>query len=432
MKVLTIVNDLGRGGTQRVAVDVALCYHTHGHESAVLTRKGSGPREQDLIDAGITVFNAQEESTAPDTSWNTQARDWMPDVIHFHRVGHHDPIENTLIEFLKDNRGDQVKVIEHSHFGRCDRSPGRELIDAHIQISKFCLWRWSKWARWLPNKPLGVFIPHMVHTDAFAAADPQSAAQLRDEHNIPQDAFVYGFLAQPHRAKWSPVLFNSFKAVAQRDPSVYLMIAGISEESKSLFADFPQDIKSRIIVLPFINGDQALRAVYSAMDTFVHTTRIGETFGFILTESMCCDTPVATMENPTRDNAQAEVVGHKRGGLVAANPAALVQAMEMLRDDPALRDHCKREGRQFVIDTFNKERVSAMLIKLLEHVHESKNKSELASRINADPALVTHISKSDLTEASNGHLGSYTLKDRITQCVVLNPIFQWFWQRRKK
>ena len=132
MKVLTIVTNLGRGGTQRVAVDVALCYKHHNHDSAVLTQSGSGPRIEDLANADITLFLAENKSDSLDTPCNIKARDWKPDVIHLHRNGRYDQSENELILFLKNGRGSEVKVIEHSHFGRCDRTKDRRLIDPHI------------------------------------------------------------------------------------------------------------------------------------------------------------------------------------------------------------------------------------------------------------------------------------------------------------
>ncbi|MFK7759602.1 MAG: glycosyltransferase family 4 protein [Phycisphaerales bacterium] len=440
MKVLTIVNDLGPGGTQRVAVDVTLCYQRHGHQCAVLTYNGSGPRLQELDDAGIQTFIAKHKRNSnPNTTWNTAARDWNPDIIHFHRSGKPTPDENALIRFLKDpphqqapaSNPDQTKpirVIEHSHFGRCDRTKDRHLIDAHIQISKWCLWRWRTWAKGLKPQPVGAYIPHMVNADKFTVQSNEQAAQLRENHSIPQDAFLYGFIAQPNYAKWSPNLFNSFKAVAQSDSNTYLMIAGISDKSKELYARFPDEIKSRIIVLPFIKDQQDISTAYTAMDAFVHATRIGETFGFILTESMCCNTPVLTMETPERDNAQAEIVGHKRGGLVAANQKELVRAMLKIKEDKELYAHCKAHGREHVINEFNQERISNMLIRFLDHVYSSTNREDLRTKLAADPLLITSISKFELDEASLGRMGSHTLKQRILQTVVLTPTFQRVWR----
>jgi len=429
MKILTIVSDLGHGGTQRAAVDVALCYKNHGHDSAVLTRNGSGPRSKTLLNAGIQLFTAQKSSTNPNTPWNTQAKNWHPDIIHIHRSGHQNQADNALLQFLKNTSTDnKPKIIEHSHFGRYDNSLNQTqpLIDAHIQISKWCLWRWKKWTRHLPQKPIGIYIPHMVNANTFTPAETKHTDQLREQHNIPQNTFVFGFLAQPHPSKRSPTLFNAFKTVAQQDPTVHLMVAGLGETCKPYFKNFPEHIKSRITILPFIQGDNELRTVYSTMDTFVHSTRIGETFGFILSESMACQTPVVTMENPTRDNAQSEMVGHKRGGLVAANPKALVQAMTLIKNNPKLHQHCKIQGRKHVVEHFNKNRVSQMLIALLNHVHQSTNKTDLAQRINQDPLLQSTITTKDLHNAAQGRIGSHSIPQRLTQFAIHTPTVQQF------
>ena len=137
------------------------------------------------------------------------------------------------------------------------------------------------------------------------------------------------------------------------------------------------------------------------------------------------------MENPTRDNAQPDIVGHKRGGVVAANPKALITAMTMLKDDPELLEHCQTHGRQHVIDTFNKQRVSKMLIALLEHVHNSTSPQNLASKINQDPLLITQITDTQIEQAGGGRVGSYTLSQRIIQNAVLRPLFQTVYQRFK-
>ena len=427
MKVLTIVSDLGRGGTQRVAVDVAICYKQHGHDSAVLTRRGSGPRAVDLEAAGVQVFAALNKSQSPDTPWNQQAQDWAPDVIHFHRIGLANHTENNLIRYLKGNRGSEVRVIEHSHFGRCDRSDDHTLIDVHIQISKWCLWRWQKWARGLKDKPIGVYIPHMVNASKFTPANPEHTTALREQHQIPRDAFVYGYLAQSLRPKWAPVLFNAFNAIALRNSNAYLLIAGIDEYSKSHYKDFPESTRSKIIELPFVKGDEALRTVYSAMDTFVLATNIGETFGLVLAESMCCNTPVVAMANPTRGNGQAEVVGQRRGGLIAANPKSLVKAMQIIKDDNDLRQHCAKEGREFVLEEYNSNKINSQLINLLQIVHQSPSRDALRSMLENDPAIVSSITHQELKDAWGGMVGEFTPKQRFVQHLVLSPRLQAIW-----
>lgn len=414
MRVLTVVDDLGPGGTQRIAVQTACYYKEHNIESAVLTRKGSGPRIDQLNESNIQAFLQDDQA----------ALEWNPDIIQAHRTGH---TNKPYAQLLKKLRSNGAKVIEHSHFGRCDRTNDRFLIDAHIQISRWCDWVWRQWSRGLDPSPIGVHIPHMVDASRFARACDAEIKEFRTQHNFPTDAFVYGYLAQGHHAKWSTTLFNSFKTVAETDQNAYLMIAGIQEISKAHYADFPDNIKSRIIELPFIHGDQQLSLVYSAMDAFVLATDIGETFGLVLAEAMCCNTPAITLANPARGNGQCEVVGHKRGGLIAANPPAVAQAMQMIKYDQALHASCSAKGREFVVNHLDPDLIGTKLITLLTIVHQSTGREQLRAALQAEPSLITSTTTQELHEAWGGMIGAIPLRKRLIQRLVLSPVLQTVW-----
>ncbi|MFK7759603.1 MAG: glycosyltransferase family 4 protein [Phycisphaerales bacterium] len=427
MRILSIVQDLGPGGTQRVAADVAAAYKELGYESAVLTTRGTGPRAQALLDAGVEVFAASQELKETDTPWNNAARQWKPDIIHFHRTGHAEKAQGQLIRFLNTESPTRIPVIEHSHFGRVDRSPDAELIDVHIQITRWCFWRWRQWGRGVKPEPIGVYIPHMIDSNRFTPATDEDSKTFRSSNNIPENAFVFGYLAQPHPFKWSPHLFNAFKEVAQKHDHAYLMIAGIGDNSKKHFEHFPQHIKSRIIILPFIHGDEGLRQAYSAMDTFVLATEIGETFGLVLAEAMCCHTPAITLATPTRGNGQTEVVGHERGGLIAANPKSIAIAMDRIMTDHTLRAHCAAAGRAHIQSAYNKQHITAQLNELVIAVHESNTRQDLLSRITQSKPLISKVTKRDLHESWGGMIGSFSLKQKITQKLVFSPLLQILW-----
>lgn len=414
MRVLTVVDDLGPGGTQRIAVHTACHYKQHNIESAVLTRKSDGPRIEQLNQAGVECFIHDPDA----------ALAWNPDIVQAHRTGH---TNKPYAELLRKLRSSGAKVIEHSHFGRCDRTKDRFLIDVHIQISRWCDWKWRQWSRGLDPKPLGVHIPHMVNASRFTRASDEAINTFRTKYNIPTDAFIYGYLAQGHHAKWSSTLFNSFRTVAESDPTSCLMIAGIQEVSKAYYADFPDDIKSRIIELPFIHGDEQLALAYSAMDTFVLATDIGETFGLVLAEAMCCNTPAVTLANPTHGNGQSEVVGHKRGGLIAANPQAVALAMQMIKDDKQLHQACAVQGREYVVSHYDPELIGSKLITLLSIVHTTNNRDELKAALDLEPALINSTSTQELHKAWGGMIGNFTLKQRLVQRLVLSPVFQTLW-----
>jgi glycosyltransferase involved in cell wall biosynthesis len=430
MRVLTIVDDLGRGGTQRVAVETACFYQNAGFINAILTRKGSGLRASDAQAQGIELFIADDPATAHTSDAARAARDWKPDLIVAHRQGLPDQDYGNLLRAVGAGQPNGPRVLEHSHFGRPDHTQDRLLFDAHIQISRWCHWKWTRWTSKIKPRPIGVCVPHMVDLSRFSPATKEETDAFRNEHNIPLDAFLYGYVAQKHPGKWSANLFNSFKAQAEKDPNTRLVIAGIGEYDKRLFMDFPANIKDRIIVIPFINGDEALQTAYSAMDTFVLATDIGETFGLVAAEAMSCGTPVVTMANPQKGSGQCEVVGHESGGLIAASPAAVPIAMQRIREDHDLRAKCAANARQRVIDRYNPETIGAKLIQVLKIVRSAPDRNSIREALASDASIITSTNVTELHQDWGGMIGEFTFKQRLTQLLILNPTFQRYWVNR--
>lgn len=431
MRVLTIVDDLGRGGTQRVAVQTAAHYQGAGLTNAILTRKGAGPREDEAREHGIELFLGEGADHAPSSNATALARQWGADVIVAHRTGLPNPSYGALLRALGAGGRDGPGVIEHSHFGRWDCSEDRELFDVHIHVSRWCLWKWTRWTRWSRPRPIGVCVPHMVDAERFRASTREETDAFRDAHGIPRDAFLYGYLAQKHPGKWSAAMFDGFRAQAQEDPKARLVIGGIGEDRKRLYTSFPDDVKERIHVIGFINGDEALRAAYSAMDTFMLVTDIGETFGLVAAEAMACGTPVVTMANPTKGSGQCEVVGHEVGGLIAAGPGSVSEAMRRIRVDHALRARCAENGRRRVESLYDPATIGAALVEVLRAVHGAKDRASIREALGGHRAIVTRADWSGLMEEWGGMIGSISKKELAVQRLVLNPLVQRLWIARQ-
>lgn len=431
MRVLTIVDDLGRGGTQRVAVQTSSYYQRAGLTTAILTRKGSGPREDEARSAGIELFIGEGADQAPTSRATRDAREWKPDIIIAHRTGLPNPSYGDLLRALGAGKKDGPRVIEHTHFGRWDYSEDRHLFDVHLHVSRWCHWKWTRWTRFTRPKPVGVCVPHMVDSDRFHPASPDEAGAFRDQHNIPRDAFLYGYLAQKHPGKWSPVMFNGFRAQAEQDPKAHLVIGGIGEDRTHLFESFPEDIRNRIHVIGFINGDDAMRAAYSAMDCFVLVTGIGETFGLVAAEAMSCATPVVTMANPTKGSGQCEVVGHEIGGLIAAGPGHVSEAMRRIRVDHELRARCAELGRERVRTMYHPDTIGKALVDVIESVHNAPDRASMRRALDSKDGVITRADLDGLMKSWGGMIGSFTPKQRLIQSLILNPLVQRLWIKRQ-
>jgi glycosyltransferase involved in cell wall biosynthesis len=429
MRILTIVNQLTPGGTERVAQNCAIAYAQAGHDSAVLAYSEGGPRVEPLRQAGVTVFVGGPDADGTRAAV-AQARDWNADVAHVHRPGGTDSL-GALLRSLEVS-GRRLPIVETSHFARADYSRDHALVDVHIQISRWCMWQWQRWSMGQRPRPLGVLIPHMVRPDAFFRAPADDAARFRADHGIPADTIVLGRLGQSFDLSFPPALFDAFGRAAARDRRLHLVLVGAPDSVKPRIDSLPPDVAGRITRVAFLHGDESLRACYSALDAFLHVTAIGETFGLVLCESMLCEVPVITLATPTKGNSQAEVVGHNRGGLVAADVPSVVMAIELLARDPALARRLGRQGAQWVRRELDPQRITARLLTVLELAARGLPRPDLAAALARHADIPTRVAGSEIASLLRNMIGRVRLRDRIVMQTVANPLLYRVYDRLRR
>ena len=73
------------------------------------------------------------------------------------------------------------------------------------------------------------------------------------------------------------------------------------------------------------------------INIFLHISKIGESFGYVIAESLLCETPVVTLNTPWADNSQSELVGNRKGGFTIFQKKNFIKAVQMLINDEKLR-----------------------------------------------------------------------------------------------
>ena len=94
------------------------------------------------------------------------------------------------------------------------------------------------------------------------------------------------------------MVFDAFERFAPAHPDAVLVVIGLPEMYRARIAALPEAIRARVLDRPFVHGDAALRESYSALDCFLHAKQIGESFGYVLIESMLCECPVISLSTP--------------------------------------------------------------------------------------------------------------------------------------
>jgi glycosyltransferase involved in cell wall biosynthesis len=311
LKILTVVYNLDKGGTQRAAQVFAEAYKELRHDSRVLSLYGVGVRYDEIKDK-IKVWNGASHNNL------TEIKNWEPNVIHIHSHGPKDQDINALLSSVEN-----VKIIETNVFST--PSIWADKVDVSLQL--------SHWANWLfklrgGGKFKSAIVPYAVKCHSFQKARADRVEVFRKEQKIPKDAFVIGRVGQSFAGKWSPMLLSVFNDLASKEERLYLLLINAPNNILSLMDESPY--KNRIRYVSKVIGDENLSTVYSSMNVMLLIAEQGESFGMVLAESILCETPVVTLSTPWADNSQGEVVKHLAGGYVANTERGIKESILML------------------------------------------------------------------------------------------------------
>lgn len=417
MRILSIAPDLARGGMQRAVETFTLCYERSGHRVAVLGWRAGGPRAETLRRHGIPVFVG-----GPDLADALSAAEGFdPDVIHIHRVGVANPVETAILRRLRGAA--HRRVIETNVFGRVDRSEGADLIDVHMLLSDWCLWRWRRWLG-SDTQRIGVVVPNPVDANSFGPAPAERVLAFRAKLGIPADVFVCGRIGQPDPVKWHRATFAAFERMARLDPTARLVLIGLPRAMRVHVENAPFEIRRRVVEAPCSDNDTELVDAYSSFDCFLHAAAIGESFGYVLAEAMLCECPVVTASTPQADNSQLEVVTHLAGGIVAASPGMLPAALTRLRNDPELRMRLKPHLRRHVVSRFDAETVSARALEVATIALATPDRMALRDRIRRTPHMRSQVAFREIRRLLGNTFGRPRKIDLLMMHLRHSPFVQ--------
>lgn len=328
MTIVSFLNGLSLGGTEKAACRWAWGLRERGHRVVVLTLK-DGPRRAELEQRG--VFTHMVDATAQAVA--EAVRETAPDVIHAHAPGH--PHEGDVL-----GQGlallPRIPVVQTNIFGHLQNPKEDVWTDFRLFIS------WTSCvqaARRAFRRRDGNFFRRasvaVYPVDPVELPPPAAIGAFRKQLGVTDDEVLFGRLSRPEPNKWTNLALDAFRLALRRARGIKLLL----REPPALIVEQLRAAPDarHFLILPATADADELSLTTAALDVVLHTSLIGESFGYGIAEPMNLGKPVITHSVPWQDQAQIELVRHGECGFVASTPATMAEAILNLTNDASLR-----------------------------------------------------------------------------------------------
>lgn len=296
------------------------------------------------------------------------------DVLHFHNIS---LIGGPGILSVRA-AGRPLRVMTaHEFWLVCERSVlwknGRETCETpecvacSLQARRPPQW-WRKWSDW--QQELEAL--HLLLTPSASSARIHAERGLRRAMGVlpyflgpdwqsleakPEGRPYFLFAGRLVAEKGVARLLEAMRAIPEAD----LRVAGAGAHEAELRAK--AEGMGNVRFLGRL-GEAALREEYAGALATVVPSEMVETFGYVALESMAVGTPVVVRDL----GALPELVAQSGGGLVYGDAAGLVEALQRLLKDGALREELGRQARAAVREYWNEEAHVERYLELLRGV----------------------------------------------------------------
>ncbi len=364
VRIFHIIPTLGRGGAERQLVNLVCNMDRARYEHIVCYLQPPDDFAAEMAQAGLTVIGLNVRQKRP---WLTAPAKLLPHL----RTHRPDIIQTWLFEADVSARlthllGNTIPIINTLHLTSYEPET--------IRAANWPAWKMSglRWIDKLTTKlarPTFTACSYTVKASAqrylsidddrirviYNSIDPETLRcapgaprRLREELQLPADAFVYLNVGRLAAQKGQEYLLRAFRQVATTIPKAYLVVVGdgpAAAELKQLCIHLNLDARVR-----FTGRRSDVGACLELADVFVFPS-LFEGHPLAPIEAMMKGLPCIA----SRIDASLEVIEEQKTGLLVTPGAVdeLAAAMLRLHHDPALRRSLAAQGQQMALQRFH-------------------------------------------------------------------------------
>jgi len=366
LAITHIVENLNRGGLERVVIDLALAQRAAGDRPRVLCLFEPGTLAGELTSRGIEV-SACGKGSGFDFGALRRLREFLhadPEgtIVHTHNLLAHDYAFLALLgrcrkTFLNTRHGMGGTPAGRLRTALYRLSMSRtDFVVAVCEAARANLVGSER----LPANRV-VSVPNGIPTEAFAEASPAAHGRLAAELGLPSATRLIGFVGRLNWAKDLPTILRAFAQVRARRSDCALILAGGGALRGEL--EVLTDSLGIARDVYFLGDRSDVRELLQGFDLFAMSS-VTEGYSIALLEAAATGLPIVA----TAVGGNAEIVLEGVNGRIVSSgdAATLGQAIESILSDPANAAEMGRRGREWALDQASVERMCARYRRLYE------------------------------------------------------------------
>jgi glycosyltransferase involved in cell wall biosynthesis len=348
MKILHVVENLNRGGLERVVVELIRAQRSLGHDCRVVCIFEDGLLAAELRSLGVRV-DACHKRTGVDLraliGVRRAFREHRTDVLHTHNpLAHYNAICATL--GLRRRR-----VVNTRHgMGAIRGGTRRERLyrlTMHATDVAVCVCSAARdefVRRGVIPTAKALVVANGIRTDGFEARSSAARQALARELGYAPDTRLIGTVGRLNWAKNHAMLLDAFVGLAATEPNLALvLIGGGALESDLRARAAALGIDSRI---SFLGDRDDVPRLLTGLDLFVLSS-LTEGYSIALLEAAAAALPIIA----TDVGGNGEIAAHGVRGLLVppSAPEQFAAAIRSLLADDHLREQLGRAARAWVL-----------------------------------------------------------------------------------
>lgn len=239
--------------------------------------------------------------------------------------------------------------------------------DAFSAISTEIASEWTSGG--IPSNKIHL-IPNGVDTTIFSPLEPGQKLLLREQLELPREAFVAIYTGRLVSYKGLPLLLRVWDEFRKKDQNLLLILAGTGGlDIHNCEHELREYVKANEMKssVRFTGAVQNVAQYLQAADLFVFPTE-NDAFPSSVVEAMACGLPVIT----TPVGAIKTIITHEENGLLIqpGNNEQLLDALLRLKSDGELAAHLRHNAWKSVQNLYSAQGVTRKYISLFQSIME--------------------------------------------------------------